>query len=343
MKFGKSKPTITVAGAGIAGPTAALALANRGYDVTLFERRMPGDFDSLHMMWLDEDTQAVLMNGLGIPQRELYRYTAAQQPIYKEMTIGGDVVNHAGVPYSPPGGESPECQWNDLHDALVKRCTVQYGHAVTTQPQTDVVIWADGVDSFGRRTHSSRRGTYGGEMIIRGAKPRKASDMTWYMSSDMMHAYDLVSYPCWERDGSLVRGWTLFLKCPQLWDGTHTLSASEQDFVLSTAKEVMSRDAFGSIDGSTGLIGSPQLEWPNLKHLYINQNGQAEFFIGDALGSVSPRTTRGANDGTQEGYTLAQLNHRQVGEWDAEWVRKVNDVFAESRAQAQAIRNPFMF
>jgi 2-polyprenyl-6-methoxyphenol hydroxylase-like FAD-dependent oxidoreductase len=314
--------TATVVGAGIAGPAAALNLQRQGYDVALLEKRDRSEINSTHMLTITHQTVYALAD-LGIERGELFRYDS--QFMRRESSDGRDLAWGETMPFPTP----PNACWNDLHDALASRCDVSYGHRVASQPDTDVVVWADGVGSYGRKSHGGGRGTYAGEMLLRGSVPRSDDDMMWFtFGGDHHGTYEMVSYPTWERDGAPIRGWTLFLPVEEMpWGGTQALTAGQRDTMHRIIRPRMHDRPYGLVESTVDVIASPQYLWPPVHHMAMHRDGQREFFIGDAVGSVSPRTTMGANLAVLEGYGIGRDRR-----WDADVVPAVNTALEETRA-----------
>jgi hypothetical protein len=82
-------------------------------------------------------------------------------------------------------------------------------------------------------------------------------------------------------------------------------------------------DYVGSADEITV---APQLVWSPVDHVVFNDHGQYECVIGDANGSVSPRTTMGANLAIQEAAGLLSGNWSEPNAVD-----EINQVLATSR------------
>lgn len=309
--------TATVIGAGIGGPVAALVLDRAGYEVTLHEQRGgPAEFQSVHQLTLDGQSFRALRE-LGISSGEIIRYRHA--PFYQESVFGHMVHVNRDI----PDQLMFNVMWNDLHDALAKRCTVTYESHVTQLPETDLVIWADGVGSIGRDFFSpDRRGAYAGEMIFRGTSPY--DDMTWFMSQGF--GYQLVSYPCWDRSNVIWRGWTLMLQVPrEMWDDTETLTPSQQDRLSQYCKPLMSDGAYRIISESRETMASPQLVWPDASQAAYRHGESWHCIMGDALGTVSPRTTMGANLAIREGMAIGKTG------WNSMTVFQMNRVLYDSR------------
>lgn len=317
--------TATVVGAGIGGPIAALMLERQGYDVTLHEQRNgPAGFNSLHVLTLQDETKQGLLD-MGLKSRDLFR--VQENYMTKEQSDGPRLASQWTSPWPLPANTN--VMWNDLHDALVKRCTVTYGSRVSEVPDTDLTVWSDGVGSFGRETFSSRKGTYAGEMVFRGYVPRQESDITWYMSQSVHDAYQMVSYPCWDRSGNTKRGWTLMLKSRrELWDDTEILSVSQQDSLNRFCRDIMHATPYRLVSESEETTGSPQLIWPDVRQAAYRHNGQLQVIMGDALGTVSPKTAMGANMAIMEGLSLTAGTLRA---WNTATVSEVNNALQLSK------------
>lgn len=315
--------TATVVGAGIGGPAAALTLANAGWDVTIREARQPADLNSVHLLELSGDVLDRLTSDYGIPRASLVIEHIAAVQAGDAYGMRGDAAFR--------GDAGPEVRWLDLHNALASRCDVQYGSRVTTQPGTDLVVWADGVGSTGRALHDpGRRGTYAGEMLIRGETPRRASDDTWLNLIDLeSQTWQMVTYPTTGPDGQPLRGWTMFAPMAEPWDDTEELTPGQRDALCDTYRPVMSPQTFALLRDATHIQASPQLTWPPVERLRFTDDGQPNVMIGDACGTVSPRTTMGANLALMEATTLAGPPSAR---WDAYMSGLVNDVLKLSRA-----------
>jgi 2-polyprenyl-6-methoxyphenol hydroxylase-like FAD-dependent oxidoreductase len=314
--------TATVIGAGIAGPVAALTLSHEGYDVTLHEKRELPYAGSIHMITLTAESESALTR-LGVTHSELYRFE--WMPMLAEQSKGRMVSNFADRGFSSAG-----VVWDDLHNALAKRVDITYGSKVDYIPQTDVVVWADGIGSYGRKYLSDRQGTYGGEMLFRGLTPRDVSDMAWINYSGFVTdgEWSMVSYATWDYDGTPVRGWTLFAPmAKEPWRNTQTLTNDQSARLAEMVRPIMSDKPYGLVANATEITCAPQEIWPRVNHMTYNRDGSRHFLIGDAVGTVSPKTGIGANLAIAEASNSA-LSRR---EWDIGAVNAVNEMFALSR------------
>ena len=74
---------ISIAGAGIAGPAAALALINAGHDVTIYESRTPDEVASSGVIGITE-LNCDYLRPLGVDLNEI-----ALDNLYHEWADGG--------------------------------------------------------------------------------------------------------------------------------------------------------------------------------------------------------------------------------------------------------------
>lgn len=311
--------TATIVGAGIAGPVAALSLQRAGWDVTIYEQRSRDYPGSDHMINLTEDSVTYL-DSLGVPH-SAYTRGPRHIPIVLSHEDGEKVH----------GRTEPGTRWNSLHDALRAQCNVTYGHKVTSQPDTDMVIWADGIGSYGRNHLTTRHGDYSGEMLFRGMGPRKDNDLTWYNLIGPMDngvLWSFVSYATWNSNGDPMRGWTLFLPTEkEPWDNTRTLSQSQFSALADYCGQYLTSDAMHMLTNATEITAAPQISWPPVDNqLVVSNGGQLNYIIGDAAGTVSPRTAMGANMAIAEGYFLDYPAY----EWAGKFTEEADDLFSES-------------
>lgn len=314
--------TAVVIGAGIGGPVAALALDRAGYSVTLHEQRHAGARTSPHVISLTEESEEVL-GSFGITRSDLYRYER-QQVVWEESAgrrLGSKSKRQA---------EAAGVAWSDLHRELVKRCDVTWGSRIETQPDADVVVWADGVGSRGRRIHSRREGSYSGEMLFRGLCPRKASDMDWLIMGDGLRGkWEMVSYPTWNASDAPVRGFTLFAHVSEEpWRRTETLSPEQRARLAAQFRESMHTKPHRLIRTATEITCAPQYVWPDVKRLTWTTGSRTDYLIGDAVGTVSPRTAMGANNAIREAAGIAAYTPAR---WDAVMTQVANEYLDESR------------
>src|ERR1700722_2718566 len=78
---------ISIAGAGIAGPAAALALLNAGHDVTIYESRQPEDVASSGAIGITE-VNCTVLRPLGVDLNEI-----ALDNLYHEWADGGMTIH----------------------------------------------------------------------------------------------------------------------------------------------------------------------------------------------------------------------------------------------------------
>lgn len=314
-----------VIGAGIAGPTAVIALQRNGYKVTCYEARPENAPGSNHVISLDSESESYLYS-LGIKRSEIYRYSS--QPWRMEESYGmekGRAQSASGLP--------PSVVWNDLRTALVKRCAVNFGTRITAEPECDLIIWADGIGSQGRKIHTSETGRFGCEMVYRGVRPRPASDMTWFNYRDGKDGtWEIVSYPTWDTaTNEPLRGFTMFTNMStEPWRNTRKLSRQEINALCVQYRPSMHSGPYRLLREATEILAAPQMWWDGLEHMTfpgVNGKGRA-YLIGDAAGTVSPRTASGANSAIAEAFNIPTMEPRL---WDTRFTSNRQNVLSLTR------------
>jgi 2-polyprenyl-6-methoxyphenol hydroxylase-like FAD-dependent oxidoreductase len=309
--------TATVVGAGIAGPVAALTLQQAGWSVTVHEQNTASHAGSVHMITLDEDVVSA-MRRLGVNTTELYK----SGPISVEAYEDGDLAMRVTQP--------PPARWDDVHHALSRHCDITYGSRVTSQPDTDIVVWADGIGSYGRDSLTHTAGGYGGEMLFRGLLPRAEHDMAWQIHNGRLdQTWSCVTYATWDSMGNPVRGWTLFLPMErEAWADTETLTAGQRSRLAAYCAGVVTDTVAQFIARSTEITAAPQIVWPPADGRMLDvEGGQRNYIIGDAAGTVSPKTGEGANVAIREASTLTLPPQR----WETKAEHALDDLLAQSR------------
>jgi 2-polyprenyl-6-methoxyphenol hydroxylase-like FAD-dependent oxidoreductase len=316
--------TAVVIGAGIAGPTATIALQNHGYDVTCYEARPESAVGSTHVISLEDDVIGTLL-GLGIRHSELFRIDGSI-PWRREESFGTAMID------SQTGRAPGELVivWNDLHTALAKRCQIEYGHKITAEPTADLVVWADGIGSTGRKLHSPESGTYGCEMIYRGLAPRRDRDRAWFNLRDARsNAWEMVAYPTWDDDGRPMRGWTMFTNTPtEPSRNTRTLTPRECETLCEAYKPTMHSRPYKFLRDAVEIKAAPQIWWEGLSHMHFQRGSHHTYLIGDGAGTVSPRTASGANSAIREAMAIPAMDGDT---WDTRFTELRNRVLDMTR------------
>lgn len=302
----------TIVGAGIAGPMAAIALSDAGHRITIADQRQPNEFRSLHMISLDDDVLDILSEH-GIQSDEITRPEVRDgMPRYMTDCNGEDEHTRFA------GNIPPGVVWDDVHNALVRRVGVLYGHRITGRPSTPIVVWADGVGSTGREMDYPETGNYAGEMLFRGLSPRVREDLGWYNVAEADDSWEMVSYPTWDETGMPLRGWTLFTNVTRKpWDGTENLNGSQADKLIRRLSP-LSHTPMRLISTAKEIKASPQYVWSGIRSLTRRTPNGIEYLIGDAIATVSPRTASGANLAIREAASITTMSAAQ---WDRTFTR----------------------
>lgn len=311
---------ITVVGAGISGPAAALAYQRLGYDVTVREARSKVESTSGGVLGITAQSMAMLTGFLGIRPGELMRYQESDVLTY--TVVGGQVVNTVLSHY-----DGHYVTWQDLHDALTRRLSVSYGDKVTSRPDGPV-IWADGIGSMGRRTFDpARKFHYAGYSVFRGIKPGNPGNNLWHSFVDRGdfvfnrgHTY--------YNNGSQT-DWALFMPWPEGEFRRHIMNIGEGiRSVLFCKVARLLPAAEANIVMTTPVISASAIgDWDIPRRLYF---GRDNMLIGDAVATMRPHTSMGANLGITEGVSLALRQHG-LASWSRDMVGAVSAQIARGK------------
>jgi salicylate hydroxylase len=355
-----NKAHILIAGGGIGGLTAALALIQRGFRVAVYEQApdlhefgagigiMPNGSRVLHALGLKSALEAIA----SVPQvREMRLYTDSQTWSLR----GTDAITRFGSPF-----------WlvhrGDFHRALASaveeqapgtihvgaRCVgfQQDAYSVELLLETgdratgDVLIGADGVHSRIRREmFGEDRATFTGFMAWRAAIPMQRVDAQFTSSFTVWlgPSGQIVTYPI--RRGKLLnfaatveRGdWLL-----ESWSQAGTVDECQHDF-LGWHSDV--RTIIGAIDVpyKWALIGRPPLEQCS--------DGRVTL-LGDAFHPTLPVLGQGANMTLEDGMVLARCLEASDDVTDAlqryerARLKRTTQIVENSFQNAKRVRNP---
>ncbi len=318
-----SKPRILIAGAGIGGIVAALALLQKGYDVALFEQAVelreigagvqisPNGSRVLCELGLREAMEAIA----SIPTaKEMRLFNTGQA--WRVQDLGANAVARFGFPY-----------WlvhrADFHAVLVRalaerapnavhvgaRCIAfdQTATGVTLhlesgeRVQGDALIGADGVHSRIREIlFGGARATFTGFMAWRGVVPmdrlpphlRQQYGMTWIGP----HGH-VVTYPL--RRGELLNFVTAIERDDWLvesWSEAGTVEECRRDFARWHPDILAIIDAI-DIPYKWAMLGREPLD-----HWSVNR----VTLLGDACHPTLPFLAQGANMAIEDGMVLAR-------------------------------------
>jgi salicylate hydroxylase len=354
------KTRILIAGGGIGGLTAALALIQRGFRVSVYEQApdlhefgagigiMPNGSRVLHALGLHSALEAIA----SIPQvREMRLFTDSQT----WRMPGMDAIARFGSPF-----------WlvhrGDFHRALASaveeqapgtihvgaRCVgfQQDAHSVELLLETgvhvsgEVLIGADGVHSrIRRQMFGEGRATFTGFMAWRAAIPMQRVDARFASSFTVWlgPSGQIVTYPM--RRGTLLnfaatveRGdWLL-----ESWSQAGTVDECQRDFPgwHSDAGAII-----GAIDVpyKWALIGRPPLEQCSVGRVTL---------LGDAFHPTLPVLGQGANMTLEDGMVLARCLEASddvtvaLQRYERARLERTTHIVENSFENAKRMRNP---
>lgn len=274
------RPSVTIVGAGITGPTAALALAHAGYHVTVLEQRPASELHSNGLMGLTPAHWHMLETaGVNLAPHELGRS-------YREYGRGMSRMPFRTI------------IWTDLHNAIVQ-CAQDAGAVFGFgTPRIDpahvmgeYVIDAGGVTSAARRRLPR---SYIG-MIYRGISPLNTSeDFTTYKMPGKVGFLDIGR----SRTGAW---WAFGTKNRPAPAHFHSYITTDMPAEIDDLPEPYRH----IIKATREILVLPQASWSAPRSVY--DPAWRRFTLGDANGAVRPLTTSGANLGIQAGMLAPAL------------------------------------
>lgn len=308
--------TVSVIGAGLAGPAAALVLARMGHQVTVYERRSERDLYSASTIGITTANMQAL-EGLGMAN---VPYHAAGALAYRGVIHDGPIEMQS----DPWTTTYNIVVWGDLHNGLVRAGMangVEYrfranGASVTA---ADVQVHANGIAYAGH--HSTF--TYAGYSVFRGvyygALPENAAAAVWVALHDSRKvvALNIGKAPQWY-------AWMFYMHeaNPPLRTEVAPYGSERYNAVRQTASAHLPPEwARVVLDSPGEYLANPIGDWtmPALLTWRGEDYGDRglHFDIGDAVAPVRPHTTMGANLGITDALTLpAGLSN--PGEWERE-------------------------
>lgn len=265
---------VSIVGAAITGPTAALALARRGHEVDVFEQRPASGLYSAGVLGITAGNWDRLSQEFRVP---LARYE-----LRNGFRLYGDTAPHALT--------SPfrYIAWVDLHTALTDMAR-EHGARFTFGRRMDIpaiddeyVIDAGGIFSAVRRMKTQhRKADYSGFAIYRGTSRLDSADdfVVYDLPNDGYYTQSHTRYGA---------AWALFVPRPQPKHHGTVVTAELPAETDSLPAEF--RDVIRATDSP---IVSYMSDWavPRIAH----DPCYRRFVMGDANGPVRPVTTSGAN------------------------------------------------
>lgn len=311
-----STQSATVIGAGIAGPTAAIALARQGYSVDVYERRGRGDLWSAGTVAVTSQNLEKL-HDLGM-DTSILTHLPAGAPAYTEYcTTDCDLVAGAHQDTLKRDEWTTKfniVRWVDAHDWLI-----QFGETLGVQyhwrageddaPEADVTVHAQGV----KYAHHHAAFTYAGYSVFRGvlnAEPRP--DFGWFSVKHREKEFTL-------NVGQAIPGefsWMLYLHEKDApMDTEYLRTGSERhQMVLDAASRLLIPHTADMIAATNQIQATPVGDWdiPKMAAWRGSTYGGEglHFDIGDGVVPVRPHTTMGANLGIKWALELGWASDR---------------------------------
>lgn len=309
------KPKVVVVGGAISGPAAHLAFEAAGCEVHTVEARDEVTTTSAGVLGLSVKILAAL-DDLGVSPEDVVR--VADRASTRYTVRGRQIIGAA------PGRGVAKATWSVLHGALGQHCTIAYGERCDEPPDADLVVWADGIGSRGRRRlDPGREFRYAGYTVFRGI-----SDVTpasWDWETFVEEGQFLCNVvPTFLPDGEPRVEWNLFLPWPHEFT-RHVPQICPQRTEIqmrALAQQVLPYAQMRLVDATTSPISATSIgDWDRpLSAVYGN-----EVLIGDALASQRPHTAMGANLGIAGGLSLARAyTAGQLDAWESSMLRLVH-------------------
>jgi hypothetical protein len=267
---------ISIIGAAIAGPAAALALADHGYDVTVYEAKQPGDLVSAGIVGVTRGVWGILQDaGVDVDRYELD---------HDRFEITDLLFGEAASPYRA-------IPWYGLHDALVERsedlgARYVWGRHLTPGQIGGQVFDATGIAGAARYRLPYR---YAGKVIYQGMSPMPVGrDFEVYRPDGPGRPYLTI--------GDVPGGsfWAYFAPRPEpSYMATMTVPMpAEFETFPAHIRRVMRV--------TPTVWGTPLMLWHTPAH--ISEERRRVYKVGDVNGPIWAVTTAGANLAVIEGF-----------------------------------------
>jgi 2-polyprenyl-6-methoxyphenol hydroxylase-like FAD-dependent oxidoreductase len=266
-----------VIGAGISGPVAAIALANSGYEVTMYERRNRYALNSPGILGITPENWRAL-NRLGV---NVARYS-----------LGTNMLDYFSG--SNRFYEGYNITWSNLHNELIhsaieRGVNVRFGMEAP-KGLTGIRVRAGGV---GMAAKDGRPYDYSGYVVHRGLSSIRVNE-EWVTVKDPHKNYLFNA-------GDIKNGasWALFTYNSKPPRGTVTTST------IPLIAWAIPKPFFDVIAMTPEWQMAPISDWqaPNT----IGADGWSTFTIGDANGGMRPHTGMGANLGISEAISIPAM------------------------------------
>lgn len=270
-----------IIGTGIAGPMAAITLAENGYEVHAFDNRAAADLRSDGVLGI---THAVwdILTAHGVTGAEI-----------RQLPNGGDPDYHYLV-------------WTDLHTSLIERAVelgvaVHYGETMTDDESAataDLTVHSTGISSARQVSHPR----YSGYVIVRGLAYQFSGSAWTSLRSESSDGPWLFSAGD-TRDGSSIEFFV-----PRK-DVTLRTTYNSEPPVEAARLPLRWRRLVETVPT---FQFAPMSDWEVPEHM-VNESGVSPVIrIGDANGQLRPQTSMGANLAIVEGADFGLLVRRSV-------------------------------
>lgn len=275
--------TVSVIGAGISGPAAALALADAGHCVTLYERRHESEISSYGIIGITHANIAALeSHGVDMASAELPSF----------FTNWND-----GKPETLPFLEEGFYQWSDVHRVImdaVKRKGVQCKFSTVRETEDTHTVQATGV---GYAAWSGLRARYTGHVVYQGLSAVD-TEFSWLNVNDdrKRFALKLAHNPM----GKAV--WELFVHR----DAPAMRSVDADPRNLPFECELLPAFCRDILAHTEKLAVRPISDW-QISPAMVRNNC---ITIGDANGAMRPQSAMGANLGINEAMCVPYIVNR---------------------------------
>ena len=268
---------ISIAGAGIAGPAAALALLNAGHDVTIYESRQPEDVASSGVIGITE-VNCTVLRPLGVDLNEI-----ALDNLYHEWKDGGMSIHRFTT--------EKFVVWSAVHRILTEAAQTagaafEWG---TPAPTTGIVVQASGL-RYARSRGLRPTPRY---LVFRGLST-VPTDFAWLSLNDPQKrfSFKLASTP-------VGAAWELYVHRDSFPLGSQDADA------LPPECELLPEEFQHITRNSVTLATSAISDWEVAPKI---RDGNT-LSIGDANGGQRPHTGMGANLAINEALSLPALLH----------------------------------
>ena len=274
---------VAIIGAGIAGPAAALTLAQHGHTVDVYERRNESDLHSFGVIGITNEN-------------------------WNALTELGMVAHEYNHSYSVYGGDTTEwnghyVEWTNLHNALITAArTVGAAFHFGTEydyndfSQHDYVVVAAGVGFAGHVSTPD----YSGYVVYRGLS-NLPTDYDWLSVSDAEKRWN---FKLAHTDNGAA--WELYSHLPK----PRPMGTTTIDAINPAAYDGLPAEFIPFITNSKEMFRAAISDWDVPESMFISWHTVS---IGDANGAMRPHTGMGANLGISEALSLPDmfgLSHR---------------------------------